>query len=203
MTAETAIQAFALAAFGAGSLLLGYGFAHQKIPGRAGFSRENFNSWYHHTYRPLGWPLRNAVFAWIPFGLVLMLGAAIAVMLPILPSPQATDRAQALMWLVAASVVLVPTLVLLAVSFVALVRPPKWLKPAWLREDEKRLDAGLPSLVPIPPEGDRPVISRRDVTLVYAMSGALLLGVFLLRWPPALLLGPAVALPMVGRAKIG
>ena len=114
--------------------------------------------WYHHYYRIQGWPFTNSA-AMVPIAgaWALLFFAALSV------GELAPELAEDLTWV--ASLV---GFVLFILMFWALLRPASWMQPAWLVEARRREKAGLPSNVPTPPEGDRPVMSRRAFGLTLA-----------------------------------
>lgn len=114
--------------------------------------------WYHHYYRLAGWPYTNAA-ATVP-----VMGAwGYLVAISVLVTELAPGVAADITW-----VAWVIGSVLVVMSGWALFRPAVWMEPSWLREARWRDKAGLPSNVPVPPEGDRPVMSRRAFSLTIA-----------------------------------
>lgn len=200
--ADAVLRAVVLGAVGALMLLGAYGFAK-----RRGISQYGLERWYHHQYRLLSTPWKNGPLVMIPAGLLCVIGSIGYLLVPLVPDVKTLDRsATAILVAVVTLVGLVGLLGamfgLFAISIAAMFRPPRWLKPTWLLEEEKRLSQGLPSLVPLPPEGDRPVTTQFGVRLLWIAAIVVPLGVFSLGWPPALLLGLSFALSWLAAARI-
>lgn len=114
--------------------------------------------WYHHSERFQSWPFNNgAAIAPIVAAWGFLFAGALSV------GELDSRLADELAWL--AALIGLPLFILTAW---ALIRPPSWMQPAWLAEARCRQKAGLPSNVPVPPEGDRPVMSRRAFGLTIA-----------------------------------
>lgn len=122
---------------------------------------------YHHHDRLQGWPYRNGA-AMIP----IAAGWAWLSGIGLLMNEMAPVLAEDLTWL--AMLVGLPLFIL---TFWSLIRPAAWMLPPWLAEARRREKAGLPPNVPVPPEGDRPVMTRR--TLMLSVIGY---AVFVIVW---------------------
>jgi hypothetical protein len=149
--------------------------------------------WYHHYLRVQGWPYTNGAAA-VP----MMAGWAYLIAVSLLIGEVAPNLAADLTWI--AALIGFPLFVL---TIWALVRPMAWMQPAWLVEARRREKAGLPSNVPTPPEGDRPVMSRRALQLTVA--GYVLFGVawWYFELPMQyLLFGLAAGLPVLLATRI-
>jgi hypothetical protein len=81
-------------------------------------------------------------------------------------------------------------------------RPPPWSHPDWLREELRRREACLPSHLPVPAEGNRPTMSRRELALGWTLAAVGTAGVFILDWPPAILFGVGTWLSLVVITKV-
>jgi hypothetical protein len=93
--------------------------------------------------------------------------------------------------------------VLLVLSVWAAIRPAAWMLPPWLREAERREKAGMVSNVSLPPEGDRPVMSRRALALNIVGLGAFAVAWWYLDLPlHYLLIGLGFALPVLAVTRI-
>jgi hypothetical protein len=132
----------------------------------------------------------------------MLLASGLGLLMPNVPSPGSMDNATALLWLILLGALLIAMFGLLGLSLIAFLRPPRWLRPAWLLEDETRLQAGFPSLVPLPPEGERPVIGRLGAAFGVALTVGIPTGVAFLGWPPSLLIGLGVAIPVLAAARL-
>ena len=149
--------------------------------------------WYHHHYRFQGWPFRSGaaaspvVAAWaFLFGIALVVGEL------------APEHAPALTGLGA-----LVGLVLLIWTFWALLRPAAWMEPPWLVEARRREKAGLRSNVPVPPEGDRPVMGRRAFAVSIAAFGLLTAAWLYFELPiQHLLFGLAAGIPVLLATRI-
>lgn len=145
-----------------------------------------FNHWrrvYHHNMRTLP----DARWAWgcmLPFGVALLL-LAVGALISVLALPDPLEGIVSGVWLICVLAALV-TLV------VKLVRS-RSLQPPWMREEIQRERAGLPSNVPLPPEGDRQVVSRRVKRLAWIWVTF----VFLAAVPAGLWLGAGTGLALL------
>lgn len=111
--------------------------------------------WYHHNYRLADWPYKNgAALAPVAVGWAFLIGVAH------LLGGVAPRLGESLTW-----VGVLLGFPLLVLTFWALLRPASWMQPPWLVEARRREEAGLPSNVPTPPEGNRPVMTRRALAL--------------------------------------
>jgi hypothetical protein len=88
---------------------------------RSGALHANWASQYRNEMLPRY--QRNGVFTLIPFGLMFLVGGALLVVHDAPPA-----------WLVLATVVV--WVVGFVLAMVVLARPPRWMKPRWLREAE-------------------------------------------------------------------
>jgi hypothetical protein len=111
--------------------------------------------WYHHYYRVQGWPYNNAA-AVMP----VVAGWAWLIAIALLVGALAPGIAEDLTWVAG-----LIGFALFILTWWVLIRPAYWMQPAWLVEARRREKAGLPSNVPVPPEGDRPVMSPNAFAL--------------------------------------
>lgn len=130
-----------------------------------------FNHWrrvYHHNMRTLP----DACWAWgcmLPFGVALLL-LAVSGLISVLALPDPLEGIVSGVWLLTA---------LAAIgTFVVLLVRRRSIQPPWMREEIRRERAGLPSNVPLPPEGDRQVVSRWVKRLAWIWVAFLFLGQF-------------------------
>lgn len=146
---------------------------------------------YHHYLRFQRWPHRNSV-AFMPllaawgylFGIAIVLAELYGDSLAPWPF-------------------FVVGFALFLLMLVALIRPPGWLYPPWFREARRREKAGLPSNVPVPPEGRRPVMTRRAYWLS-VVGLVIFAGAWLYFGLPvgSLLIGLAVGVPVLLATRI-
>ena len=128
-----------------------------------------FNHWrrvYHHNLRAMP----DARWVWgcmLPLGVALLL-MSLGVLISALALPEELSGPLAAVWLLTA-------LTALGALVVVLVRR-RSMQPSWMREEIRRERAGLPSGVPLPPEGDRQVVSRRVKRLAWIWVALLFLG---------------------------
>jgi hypothetical protein len=149
--------------------------------------------WYHHSYRIQRRAARmGAAVIPIASGWAILFGISATV------TELAPRVAESLSWL--AMLAGAPLLVL---SLWAAIRPARWMLPPWLGEAERRETAGLTSNVPLPPEGDRPVMSRRALALNAIGLGALAVVCWYLDVPMYyLLIGIGFALPILAATRL-
>jgi hypothetical protein len=74
-------------------------------------------------------------------------------------------------------------------SIFALVRPPWWLKPAWLRREEAASAAGQP---PVAPPGSDGPGSRLDTLAAWALVIGAVGAWYLFELSPGILVGAAI-----------
>ena len=77
------------------------------------------------------------------------------------------------------------------------------MQPPWLAEAMRRRKAGLPSNVPVPPEGDRPVVGRQAYKLKIVALVALSAVWLVLDLPiQHLLIGLGAGLPVLFATRV-
>ncbi len=88
------------------------------------------------------------------------------------------------------------------IAFLAFLKPDHFL-PTWFRQAEERQDAGLPPLVPPPPEGTEVRrMSTRMFLAVNATLGAFLVAGVALDWPRPALGGLATGIAYVSASQL-
>ena len=85
----------------------------------------------------------------------------------------------------------------LAASLVVVHHPPRWLKPAWLQEEERdgRRPAATTDCPGTPRVGWR--LGHREYAVSWVVQGAFLVLWWVFAWPPSLLLGAGTALSLL------
>jgi hypothetical protein len=145
-----------------------------------------FNHWrrvYHHNMRTLA----DARWAWgcmLPFGIALLL-LAVGGLISVLALPDPLNGVVSSVWLL--------TVLAALVTLVVMLVRRRSLQPAWMREEIRRERAGLASNVPLPPEGDRQVVSQRVKRLAWIWVAL----VFLAAVPAGLWIGAGIALALL------
>jgi hypothetical protein len=172
-----------------GLALIGMWLYWQGWDAASGEDRRARAYWWQVRFMP--WPYHNGVAASLPIGISLVFAAG-GVLLP-------NDGPFG--WLSPAMAA--ATLHGFHVGVWALIRPPRFLQAPWLRADQERRKRGLPSAIPVPPEGKRPTMTAR----AFAVS-ALGFATFALVWlalgfpPGPILIGLAIALPAVAATRL-
>jgi len=127
-----------------------------------------FHHWrrvYHHNMRTLP----DARWVWgcmLPIG-VAVLFLALGGLLSVLALPDPLGGLLDVLWLLVGLTALG--------ALVVLVVRRRSIQPGWMRDEMRRARAGLPSGVPLPPEGDRQVVSRRVKRLAWMWVAFLIL----------------------------
>lgn len=146
---------------------------------------------YWWQYRFMGWPFRNALPSALPMG-VGFLSAGVAILLRDLGGPG---------WMTSGLAGV--TLVAMLLGAWTLIRPPRFLQPPWLLAAKTRAERGLPSAIPKPPEGARPVMTLRAFVLSAIGFTVFAVGWLALGLPAsALLIGLAIGLPAILATRI-
>ena len=80
---------------------------------------------------------------------------------------------------------------------------PAWTKPSWLREAERREEAGEPlDDLPMPAEGRTMTVSRREYRIAWLLCGALVVGGIAIGQVTGAIVGLGVALPILLAMKV-
>ena len=121
---EEEVSGIVALAFGAGGVVIG-------VLVRVGVMR----AWRRQYYDDRLWRMqRNGVFGLIPAGLAFMLAGAMILLVPDdLDDP--TPRLATALLVLGLGLL---TVVLFFVSFWFWLRPPEWIKPLWLRQEQSR-----------------------------------------------------------------
>ena len=124
-------------------------------------------------------------------------GAAIPMGAAFLTASAAVAISELQTWWMAFLALLVVALVLFVLGVALLFRTPDWLKPAWVRrEDRLRAEGGIGE-VHVPEEGTTPTVARWELAVVVAATALVIAGVGLWQWPPSLLIGVGVAVSVL------
>lgn len=128
--------------------------------------------------------LRNAVFALVPAGMSFIMMAAGGLLMLV-------GRPWAYLGLAVAIVSFIGAILSLAVVF----HPPRWLKPRWLLEEEER--GSIRCFTPTGEASPSWEISERGYVLGWFLVGFFLLLWWLFSWPPSLLVGAGITIPLL------
>ena len=93
-------------------------------------------------------------------------------------------------------------LLLILASVVLMERPPRWIKPAWLRDEEELERLGYHSAYFEELDERGRYTPRWQLRLAWAVVAVVPLGVIFLDWPPGALAGLATVVPLLRAAKV-
>jgi hypothetical protein len=148
--------------------------------------------WYHQWYRNPNVPRwrRGGGAAAIPIAAgFLTAGAAVAL-----------DDLRA-SWM-AFLALLVVSLALFVLGAVVMFLTPAWLKPAWVRKEDRLRAEGQAGEVDVPEEGTTPTMARWELAVVLVVAAVSIAGVAYWRWPPALLVGVGMAVSSLALYRV-